>query len=224
MKIRLEKCHAKFRDGFSVKILVGTLLDACTRAGDRFRCGAYRPCVRGEVAMPRICALAILCWISSFLPSSAGPREDSLAGIARCKPISDDRKFLDCLYGAAQPLRAELGLIPAPAFQTSLVPPDPAVLALPAGEIGKALAARTAGKVLVASGNLRIASYAFDPRGHFTVTLTDGSVWRQLDRDESFADWRGPATSYYVSLKSSGNDYYLDVKGGTGPYQVERLR
>lgn len=174
--------------------------------------------------MRRVFVLVILYWIASFLPSSAGPREDSLAGIGRCKSISDDRKFLDCIYGAAQPLRSELGLTPAPAFQTSLVPPDPLALVLPARGMGKTGAAGGIGKMPVASGNLRLASCAFDPRGHFIVTLTDGSMWRQLDRDQSFADWRGPAASYYVSLKSSGNDYYLDVKGGTGPYQIERLR
>jgi hypothetical protein len=173
--------------------------------------------------MRRILVFAIACWISSLVPGVAGPREDSLAGIARCKSISDDRKFLDCLYGAAQPLRVELGLTPAPVFQTLLVPPDPAAPIFSAGEVGKTGDGGSSGKMPVASGNLRLASYAFDPRGHFTITLTDGSVWRQLDRDQSFADWRGPAASYYVSLKSSGIDHYLDVKGGTGPYQVERI-
>lgn len=173
--------------------------------------------------MRRAFVLAISCWVAGLTPGVAGPRDDSLAGITRCKSIADDRKFLDCLYGAAQPLRAELGLVPAPVFQTALVPPDPSAPPLPAREARKPGGDVAIGKVPAASGNLRLASYAFDPRGHFTVTLTDGSVWRQLDRDQAFADWRGPATSYYVSLKSSGNDHYLDVKGGTGPYQVEQL-
>jgi len=69
-----------------------------------------------------------------------------------------------------------------------------------------------------------MASYAFDPRGHFTVTLSDGEVWRQLDRDQSFADWRGPAADYYVTISGTDGAHYLSVKGGGGPYWIERLR
>src|SRR5215469_5688624 len=54
--------------------------------------------------------------------TQAGPREDVLAGTARCGGISDDRTWLDCYYGAAQPMRARLGLSPAPAAQLRLVP------------------------------------------------------------------------------------------------------
>ncbi len=55
----------------------------------------------------------------------ADPRQDMLAGISRCAGLPDDRTFLDCVYGAAQPLRAALGLPPAPTFQIRLVPPAP---------------------------------------------------------------------------------------------------
>lgn len=174
--------------------------------------------------MRKIVVLAVFGWCLSLGPSFAGPREDALAGIARCRAISDDRQFLDCLYGAVQPLRAELGLAPAPAFQARLVPPDLSAPRSPPGETRNTGVMGAIGNVLVSPGNLRMAAYSFDPRGHFTVTLSDGSVWRQLDRDQSYADWRGPAASYYVSLRSSGNEHYLDVKGGAGPYQVERLR
>jgi len=53
----------------------------------------------------------------------AGPRDDVRAGSARCDSISDDHTWLNCYYGAAQPVRAELGLPPAPDSQQSLVPP-----------------------------------------------------------------------------------------------------
>ena len=172
--------------------------------------------------MRNLAVLTVLCWGIGICPSFAAPRDDALAGITRCKAIADDRRFLDCLYGAAQPLRAELGLAPAPAFQTQLVPADPSSASN--RQAGSSTVTGAIGNMLASTSALRLASYTFDPRGHFTVTLSDGSVWRQLDRDQTFADWRGPATSYYVSLRSSGNDHYLDVKGGAGPYQVERLR
>src|ERR1700723_420843 len=56
-------------------------------------------------------------------PAIAGPREDTLAGISRCAALPDDRAFLNCIYGAAQPLRARLGLPPALESQVRLVPP-----------------------------------------------------------------------------------------------------
>lgn len=61
----------------------------------------------------------VLLWSPAF----AGPREDTFAGISRCSSIADNRLMLECIYGAAQPLRSSLGLPPASAFQISLVPP-----------------------------------------------------------------------------------------------------
>src|ERR1700759_5507755 len=57
------------------------------------------------------------------VPALAAPRDDVLYGISRCGGIADDRTWLDCVYGAAQPMRAQLGLPPANAAQIKLVPP-----------------------------------------------------------------------------------------------------
>jgi hypothetical protein len=50
----------------------------------------------------------------------ARPRDEVLAGAFRCAPVSDARTWLDCYYGAAQPVRATLGLPSAPAGQAAL--------------------------------------------------------------------------------------------------------
>lgn len=55
--------------------------------------------------------------------ASASPRDQVRARSLRCDGITDERSWLNCYYGAAQPVRAELGLLPAPASQQSLVPP-----------------------------------------------------------------------------------------------------
>ena len=183
--------------------------------------------------MHRTTALVGLFWIATLSPGFAAPREDALAGIERCRATSDDRRFLDCVYGAVQPLRAEFGLTPAPVFQTQLVPP--AVGAQlppppPRGPMARAnenenTSVTADGRHLFGSGyGTRLASYAFDKRGHFTVTLSDGSMWRQLDRDQALAHWSGRPPSYDVGLRSFKSDYYLAVKGDSGLYQVERLR
>ena len=53
----------------------------------------------------------------------ADARDDVLSAIARCNVIHDNRVWLDCVYGAQQPMRALLGLPPAPEYQQRLVPP-----------------------------------------------------------------------------------------------------
>ena len=71
-----------------------------------------------------------LCWalllgaaLLAAAPAQARPRDEALSGAFRCAVIADSRVWLDCYYGAAQPVRAELGLPPAPDTQQSLVPP-----------------------------------------------------------------------------------------------------
>ena len=55
----------------------------------------------------------------------ADTREDVVAGLTRCAALTDDRQWLDCYYGAAQPMRAWLGLSPAPQSQLKLLSVQP---------------------------------------------------------------------------------------------------
>jgi hypothetical protein len=50
------------------------------------------------------------------------PRDAVRAASQRCDGITGEHTWLDCYYGAAQPVRAELGLPPAPVSQQTLVP------------------------------------------------------------------------------------------------------
>ncbi len=59
------------------------------------------------------------------VPAQARPRDDALAGAVRCAVIGDSRQWLDCYYGAAQPVRAALGLPPALAAQVRLAEAPP---------------------------------------------------------------------------------------------------
>jgi hypothetical protein len=75
----------------------------------------------GWLLVPASAAL-IVAWA---VPAQARPRDDALSGAFRCAVIGDSRQWLDCYYGAAQPVRAALGLSPALAGQIKLaaVPP-----------------------------------------------------------------------------------------------------
>jgi len=174
----------------------------------------------------------------SASPAIADPRQDTLAGISRCAGLPDDRTFLDCVYGAAQPLRTELGLPPAPGFQTQLVPPAPgARAAMPppmAAAPARVASAPPPQKTDGLFGNLfdngseetlRMASYNFNPRGLFTVTLINGQVWRQRANDTAFATWGAKPGDYYATVRAqTTGGYSLSVRGDDGLYQVEPVR
>jgi hypothetical protein len=160
----------------------------------------------------------------------AGPREDVLYGAQRCASIVDNRTWLDCFYGSAQPMRAQLGLPPAPAGQVGLVPPPPppgsyapptaqdpfaaprnygvGALSAPAPSGPPPIHKPSAGFFgdtfnlgQAVTSNLRMTSYSFDKAGRFTVTLSDGEVWQQItDDDSAYAHWKAPANTYVVSV------------------------
>ena len=166
------------------------------------------------------------------IPAIAGPREDTLAGISRCAALPNDRTFLECIYGAAQPLRARLGLPPALDAQVQLVPPAAAALPqstpsradMPPATSQEGNAGGMLGS-LFGGDSLHMVSYSFDPRGLFTVVLNNGEIWRQDPDDTNYAHWSGKAANYPVTLTSGefGNSR-LNVRGEPGTYRVKRVR
>ena len=74
--------------------------------------------------IPRGKRMRHLCWavvlgaaVLAALPAQARPRDEALSGAFRCAVIADSRQWLDCYYGAAQPVRAALGMPSALAGQ-----------------------------------------------------------------------------------------------------------
>jgi hypothetical protein len=164
--------------------------------------------------------------------AGATPREDMLSGISRCNSFTDERTFLDCVYGAAQPVRAELGLPPAPQDQTRLVPSatlnavalPPAANAAPqptqsrGGFISSLFGT---GKPVTRAQAMR--SYAFNADGLFTVRLSNGEEWRQDGGDNSRAHWTKPASTYVVTVVTGAlGSFDLQVKGESLFYKVKR--
>src|ERR1700744_2145137 len=94
----------------------------------------------------RIAKLVLLCGLVMAVAASkasADTRDDVLSAISRCNVIHDNKVWLDCVYGAQQPMRALLGLPPAPEYQQRLVPspgvlPQPAVIAPPPAPVSAA--------------------------------------------------------------------------------------
>jgi hypothetical protein len=76
--------------------------------------------------MRRIFWLLVPAMLGLAGAAEALPRDEALSGAIRCGIVADSRQWLDCYYGAAQPVRAALGLAPALAGQISLAASPPA--------------------------------------------------------------------------------------------------
>lgn len=173
-------------------------------------------------------ALTILAALAGT--AEAGTREDVLSGIARCGAIADDHSWLNCLYGAAQPMRNQLGLPPAPASQTNLVPaasagsprfPAPMPAAGAPKEGGGFFSRLLGGQPVIS--DIKLTDYYFNAQGFFVVTLANGQIWEQVDGP--LPHWRGPASRYAVSIsKGAVGSFNLTLAGENILYKVHRVR
>ena len=181
----------------------------------------------------RVPALIALLGVLPAISALAGPREDTLAGISRCANIRDDRNYLDCIYGATQPLRGSLGLPPALPAQQRLVPPAQSATQIAPSSPTVAPVTRTAsqnggllGRIFgTGAPELRMSTYTFDKRGLFTAVLSNGEVWQQDSNDTSYAHFGGRASDYVVSLTTTEfGGTKMDVRGEPGSFTVRRVR
>lgn len=161
----------------------------------------------------------------------AGPKRDEvMSGAARCEGIADDRVWLDCFYGSAQPMRAALGLPPAPATQTKLVPPPGAsYVATNAKRYSRLQESRSLigdifGSTKPIASDVPMESYRFARNGTFTVVLKNGQTYRQEESDLVLAKWKRPAGTYIVTIIGASDKFDLKIKGEPGViYRVRRL-
>jgi hypothetical protein len=167
----------------------------------------------------------------------ADAREDVVAGLTRCANLTDDRQWLDCYYGAAQPMRAWLGLSPAPQSQLKLLQTQPQTAAIPttvsraATRSGPPPMPKHSGLLDMFGGddvinNTPIKSYEVANDG-FTITLPDGQVWQQTDDDaaKNPVRWRQPASSMRVTIRQGAmRSFNLVLNDENQHYKVKRIR
>jgi hypothetical protein len=171
--------------------------------------------------------------------AEAATRDDVILGAVRCAGIKDNRLWLDCYYGAAQPMRAELGLQPAPATQQELVPPAiagaPATITMPAQAVNAPPRQQPQQQQrqgfwsrLVSQKDpdppeqpTKLASYKFNAAGLFTVTLANGETWEQDPGDGARARWNRPPQAYTVQV-TSGESSTHRLKVANESYQIIR--
>ena len=158
-------------------------------------------------------------------------RDEVMSGAARCAGIADNRTWLDCFYGSAQPMRSLLNLPPAPNAQIKLVPPPGAVYpspssprSAPQAEKPRGFFAELLGSSKPVATDMPMASYKFGRNGTFTVVLRNGQTYRQEESDLVFAKWNRPAATYLVTIIGSSDTFLLRVKDEPGvTFHVRRL-
>lgn len=187
----------------------------------------------------RISVLALTCAgisIAATAPLKADTRDDVLAGVARCGVIQDDRVWLECVYGAQQPMRARLALPPAPEFQQRLVPPptvgsNPPAIRSAAIPPARPVPRRKPGFFESLVGDVppfaqsRMRSYRQERSGAFVVALENGQEWRQTDAEGGIVAWTRAPSAYLVTIRQgSFGSYTLHTDNNTRSYRVERVR
>ena len=158
-------------------------------------------------------------------------RDDVMLNLQRCSAITDNRNWLNCFYGAAQPMRAQLGLPPAPEAQVSLVKNAP-IAPPPMKEESSGGGWLGIGNIFGSSSNedtnmagaMRLSAFSFGKDGLFTVTLADGEVWKQSPYDDLRASWSGPPAGYTVVVSADMmGSHTMRVKGDKN-YRVLRVK
>jgi hypothetical protein len=196
------------------------------------------PSRRDKGGNVKIISLVAIVGLTPLLGAPAhaeGTRDSVYSAFTRCNQIRDDRQWLDCVYGAAQPMRGELGLPPAPDSQVRLVPAEPDVRSSKQSNIPPPASVpsanhRTGFLSYLLGGNSiiensKLKSYDFDRSGHFIVVLSNGEIWQQAADDQVLASWRGSPAQYTVSIQTGAlGSYTLMVEDEDRAYKVRRAR
>jgi len=193
-----------------------------------FRCAAigdtriWLDCYYGA-AQPQRQALGMIPAASAQVrlaqnpPASAptgdlSPRYQTTTEALRCNGIADERQWLNCFYAAANPVRVQLGLAPAPQTAPPIQGNAPMMASLQPGRQ----------PTTPPAGWVQMSFYTFDRNGIFTLVLANGQHWQQLSGDTDLAHWKKPAASYQVRITHGAlNSLNLKIKGEAANYKVE---
>ena len=141
---------------------------------------------------------ALLLAFLAVTPAMAGPREDVYSASLRCSAIKDDRSWLECYYGAAQPMRGQLQLPAAPVSQTSLIPPPidapvarqqaPNPIPRKEGPVGRTMDFLAGGDIVVSNAPIKSYEAGRQDRLPGSSTIQPPSTGRCLQRNADLAE------------------------------------
>jgi len=178
--------------------------------------------------------IPVLMIAATTAQAHADTREDVIAGIERCGVMNDNKVWLDCVYGAIQPMRAQLGLQPAPEFQQRLVPPvqmgtapaspsRPSAAHPPAPRKKPGFFTNLLNAPPLAVS--KMASYRYEKNGAFVVALENGQQWRQTELTAGTVSWSKEPASYTVTITEGAfGSYSLRTSDNPRTYKVELVK
>jgi hypothetical protein len=196
----------------------------------------HKQVIRGRRVNYRTLIPVVIGGLAAALPQAhADTRDDVIAAIQRCGVMNDNRVWLDCVYGAIQPMRGQLGLQPAPEFQQRLVPPPQAAYAAPPPPAQPRAAARPVSRKkpgfwdnLVNAPPVSVSkmkSYHYEKNGAFVVALENGEEWRQTNIVGGSVAWNRNPRFYTVTVTQGAfGSYSLRTSDSPNTYKVEPVK
>ena len=186
--------------------------------------GAAQP-MRRQLGLPpalgaQIAAAATPPLGGAMAAAEAYARDGSISDALRCTTILKDREWLDCYYGAAQRMRTQLKLPPAP--QAENATRNLAVATSQPVHAGLAIPTPPSNAEYVVS---QLADYKFDRYGIVTLRLANGQVWRQVKGDTALAKLKLPPGKYTAQIRRGFfGSYNLTIQGIPGLFRVLLLK
>jgi hypothetical protein len=182
--------------------------------------------------------------VTTILLTASSPvlAESLQAQLGHCVRITGLLQRLACYDGVVK----DAGIVapsagrPAPASPTASIPPVPAAPMMAAPGLASAAPANPLPSAASSFGSeslpqarrppsgsakaitAGVASLSFDGTGHFTVTLDNGQVWRQLPGDMSILQQKR-VVSVRIARSIFGS-YDLSLPGLHASYRVERVQ
>jgi len=153
--------------------------------------------------------------------AAAAMAQDTLpAQLTACLQITGLLQRLACYDRAAQAIGPVLRSVPAqrPVAQMAA----PAANAAPPTGLGSERLPRTGTVKRAQEMIASVAGISYDARGHFTVTLDNGQIWRQLEGDTG-ALQAARSSTVRISRGALGS-YDLNIVGRNATYRVLRLQ
>lgn len=146
---------------------------------------------------------AVLLLGAATLPALAQIIPPPYQPFDRCGAIADAAARLACYDSARAQLRAAPASPPMPALTRVAPPPNP---------VRQPLVGRAA---------VDVSRYELNSHGKFTVTLTNGQVWRQLDTDDARAQFNRNGPNRVVISHGFWHSYDMRLNKLSAVFKVE---
>ncbi len=183
------------------------------------------------LSAPILTSLAVFAFSTV---AQADPRDDVIAALAKCTDVPDRLARFDCYEKLGPQARAVAQPPPSmPQPTTAPSPPPAAVVAAPASAAPVSTAPENAapqsavnqpmgGEILPMTSV--VDTYTIASSGAFTVTLENGQIWREHDRDFDTPSFSRNKKDIVVIQRGLLGGYDLHIKGTSKFFKVVRVK